>query len=145
MLTRFSAFFLAVYLFFAGLIYGNGPIQIEITESAFDSGVVVCSPGSRCALGFTCKNVGRPFQGKSNVSPNVSIYREVGNERSCLRLESFLVAESTSQPVLIKHNAVFSGGISFELSKEAPEGVYSVSVQFYNAEETIFKDVFIVQ
>ena len=39
-MSKFAAFFLAVYLFFAGLFYGNAPVQVEILESPFDNGPV---------------------------------------------------------------------------------------------------------
>ena len=52
-MSRFAAFFMAVYLFFAGLVYGNAPVQVEILESPFDSGPVarenpIITRQSRC-------------------------------------------------------------------------------------------------
>ena len=90
-MSKLAAFFMAVYLFFAGLFYGNAPVQVEILESPFDSGPVTVQVPHHAGgvfeengqtvtywnvsgnWAFRCKNTGRPIKGESHYQPTVTL------------------------------------------------------------------------
>ena len=160
-MSRFAAFFMAVYLFFAGLVYGNAPVQVEITESPFDSGPVVVQvphhPGGVFEengqtvtywnvsedWAFQCKNTGRPIKGESHYYATVTLLPTKPDQPE---LRVITVSDDmVGHDVLIKHGETFTMRDDFVIPADAPAGVWSVKVSIYGSAPVVYENAFVIE
>ena len=143
MILKLEAFFIAIYLFFAGIVYGDEPVKLEFSYD-IPSDVYIYEPGDKFELDITVKNVGRPFKGglPMNNSTGIEIYQELGEEKYTLFRpwkETYIAADT-----LVKKDYTETINTSFFLPKETPEGYYSVDIA-YNGVIFTFENVFEVK
>ena len=147
MSINLTAIFMAIYLFFSGLIYGDQPVKLEVQYCNLDDGVIVCERGEYALApdlnvpyidGFNVRvvyqNVGRPYRGyeEADESPMVTIYQVVNGEEKRLRYD-MMVDAVVPTPKLIRHGDVrtISQAMTFDPSI-TPAGTYSVRVQIHD-------------
>ena len=65
-MINFKALFMAIYLFFVGLVYGDEPIKIEYSYE-IPSQVTVYETGDSVTVNISATNVGRPFEGTKEL------------------------------------------------------------------------------
>lgn len=74
--VRIQAIMMVLYIFFAGLAYGNEPIKVDytvdITLEKVEQAVI---PYYSLCVSVIETNVGRPFKASSGDSPIVCVYR----------------------------------------------------------------------
>ena len=106
---RITAILMAIYIFFAGIPYGNEPAKVEFTvETSMGS----CSDsfgnkGPSCRVVVTVENIGRPFIASNDEKPHAVVYRLVDGEKEYLSYSGGeTVDEVVSQDVIIKHGQV---------------------------------------
>ena len=126
-MSKLAAFFMAVYLFIAGLFYGNAPVQVEILESPFDNGPVTVQVPHHAGgvfeengqtvtywnvsgnWAFRCKNTGRPIKGESHYQPTVTLIPAQPDQPE---LRVITVSDDmVGHDVLIKHGETFTIGV----------------------------------
>lgn len=142
MMTKINALIMAIYLFFAGFIYGDEPIKVEfdceISQYEF------ASP-EEFGLGVTVsgKNIGRPFEGTKPFEPSVAVYREENGEIIILKTTT-TIDLGEPQPILVKNGDTFYGHSYCEyqpyFADEYKPGVYSVAVWAYGCRK-VYKDI----
>ena len=160
-MSSVAAFFMAVYLFFAGLFYGNAPVQVEILESPFDSGPVVVQvphhPGgvflengqtvtyynASVNWAFRCKNTGRPIKGESHYYATVTL---LPTQPDQAELRAITVSDDAiGHDVLIKHGETFMTQDCFVVPADAPAGVWSVKVSIYGSAPVVYENAFVIE
>ena len=160
-MSSVAAFFMAVYLFFAGLFYGSAPVQVEMTESPFDSGPVVVQvphhPGgvfeengqtvtyynASVNWAFRCKNTGRPIKGESHYYATVTL---LPTQPDQAELRVIAVSDDTiGHDVLIKHGETFMTQDCFVVPADAPAGVWSVKVSIYGSAPVVYENAFVIE
>ncbi|MBQ5969468.1 MAG: hypothetical protein IKN72_04995 [Clostridia bacterium] len=166
MSINLTAIFMAIYLFFSGLFYGNQPVKLEVQHCSLDDGVIVCEetespyiPGWRQFNGFsvslTYKNVGRPFKTNTHEAPVVTIYRIENGERKVVPYGS-ITTDDVPEPVLVRHGDVRTVWLDVSLSAVTqfygrPEnGTYSIEVSVYDSEHDaaitlVYEDILIIR
>ena len=160
-MSKLAAFFMAVYLFFAGLFYGNAPVQVEILESPFDNGPVTVQVPHHAGgvfeengqtvtywnvsgdWAFRCKNTGRPIKGESHYQPTVTLIPAQPDQPE-LRLIS-VSDDMVGHDVLIKHGETFTMRDSFVIPADAPAGVWSVKVSVYGSAPVVYENAFVIE
>ena len=105
--SRVISILMAIYVFFAGLPYGNEPPKVEYTVKismnyhepdniySFDS----------CEVEVMAKNVGRPFIASNDEEPLVLFYRIVNGEKEYVHTDSVHDA-AVPHDVIVKHGEV---------------------------------------
>lgn len=136
MLLRIQSFLIAIYLFFAGIIYGNAPKEMNFTCTV-PSGVCEYEPGDKIELRITTENVSRPFKAVAFDSLDVYIYQEIDGKRVTpydIGYQDELDCDWPEE--LIKTGYTYETTCTFTVSENAPKGDYIVSVsQFGETEE----------
>jgi len=127
LLLRIQSLLIAIYLFFAGFIYGDGPREMEFT-CTIPSGVYEYEAGDNIVIEVTSKNVGKPFSAKTYQSMGVCIYQIIDGELVYLHdtLMTSLPAEFPNE--LIKNGYIDRGTFEFTVLEDAPKGDYIISV-----------------
>ena len=138
-MIKIEALFIAIYLFFAGFIYGDEPVKLEFTYD-IPSEIYVYESGDKFEFEITVRNTGRPFKGLP-ISSNagIEIYCENNGERNVIFRpwnEPY-----TSTEMLIKKGYSETIKIGFFLPDEIPEGSYSVDI-LYNGIMNTFENIF---
>lgn len=146
MILKIQSLLIAIYLFFAGFIYGNAPKEIEFTCNV-PSGVHEYAEGNEIVLDVASKNIGRPF--KTDIlytSYDIDIYQIVNGEKISLiqRSDHNNSDDSISLPGyvvepyerLIKSGQNFERTYTFIVSENAPKGDYIISVSQFGEIET---------
>lgn len=160
-MSKLTAFILAFYLFFSGLIYGNESVKVEILESPFDDGPIICEvphhPGgvfnengktvtyynTTVNWAFKCKNTGRPIKGESHYEINYSL-RSTRPDTPPIRV--LTVSDDTmGHDVLIRHNETVCMYAYFVVPADTPAGVWSVVVNVYGSPEVVYENAFIIK
>ena len=159
-MERLTAFFLTIYLFFAGLAYGNEPIKVDILESPFDNGPVVVQvahhPGGVFTENgetvtyfgvsvnwiFQCKNTGRPIRGESNYNITLSL-QSANPDTPPLRVY-MISPDMVEHDVLIRHDQTFRTYAFFMIPDDAPAGVWNVVVSVFGSPETVYENALVI-
>lgn len=132
MLLRIQAFFIAIYLFLAGLPYGNAPIKLDIE---MQSQVVEVTAAGDCTITLNCKNTGRPFEGKTSDSFDFTVYSQEDGKRT--ELKGYLFStEKEGQSKIIKNGQKFTLSNTLYSIKNAEVGTYNVDVSVYGCTKT---------
>lgn len=129
MLDKIIAFFMAAYLFIAGIPYGNEPVKVEF-EYELPSQIIVCEPGDHVSIGtITVTNVGRPFMGKNPFGDCVSefMYQVIDGKIVILNARALITAE-VPKPAIIKHGYTGQDTYTFRIDDDAVPGIYSLQV-----------------
>lgn len=129
MLNKMMAFFMAVYLFFAGIPYGSEPVKVEF-EYEIPSQVKVCEPGDLVSMGkITVTNVGRPFKGTDPFEDCVNefMYQVIDGKTVILKSWQYITAEEP-RTAIIKHGYTHEVYYSFHIEDDAVPGIYSLQV-----------------
>ncbi len=133
---KFSAFIMAVTLFFLGLPYGNEPIKVdytvEIQMNRFVPDSQYSSPLSYeydyCKVSVSVKNVGRPYKITNKTTANIKFYRIIDGEKQYLQYSSVDTPEDV-RDIIFKHGEVRSMGGTFDFDKGYEPGEYTVEVR----------------
>lgn len=146
-MLKVEAFFIAVYLFFAGLIYGEEPVKLEFSYD-IPSEVYVYEPGDTIEINVTVKNVGRPFEERifRGATNDTVIYLEKETEK-------FVADISMGYPDaydyrVFKHGETETYKLRFRISKDAPAGLYKMKAGYngyFESYSEIFENVFEVR
>ena len=143
---NFKALFMAIYLFFVGLVYGDEPIRIEYSYE-IPSQVTMYEAGDSVKIDISVTNVGRPFKGFD------SFYDSIEIEAFCYDNDSsIIVYDSKKMPsnniipneIILKTGHTDFRGFMFFIPVDAPEKVYNIKVEYYGKEYT-FENVFEVK
>ncbi|MGN0469169.1 MAG: hypothetical protein ACI4GY_10640 [Acutalibacteraceae bacterium] len=136
MMLRIQSLLIAIYLFFAGFIYGDAPRKMDF-DCTVPSGVYEYEPGDKIQLHVKTENVGRPFKEVAFDSLDVYIYQEIDGKRVTpydIGYQDELPCEWPEE--LIKNGYTYETTFTFTVSKNAPKGDYIISVsQFGESEE----------
>lgn len=128
MLDKIIAFFMAAYLFFAGIPYGNEPIKVEF-EYEIPSQVTIYEPGDHVYIVITVTNVGRPFIGKKLFHHSVDeyVYQVIDGKKVGLSSWHYITADEP-KPAIIKHGYTNDVVCTFQIADDAVPGIYSLQV-----------------
>lgn len=143
MSLKIEAFFIAVYLFFAGFIYGDEPVKLEFSYD-IPSEVYVYEPGDTVEINVTVKNVGRPFEETRRFwnTRNICIY----NSDDIKLTDIYRQDEYYTDDVdlwLFKRNESKNYKIVFVIPDNVMSGSYDMTVTYKETEHTqTFKDIF---
>lgn len=135
MILRIQSMLIAIYLFFAGIIYGNAPKEMSFTCNV-PSGVCEYEAGDKIELHIKTENVGRPFKAVTFDSLDVYIYQEIDGKRVTpydVGYRDDLPCEWTEE--LIKTGYTYETTCTFTVSENAPKGIYNVSVSQFGESE----------
>lgn len=142
MMTKINALIMAIYLFFAGFIYGDEPIKVDF-DCEFSQYEFACPEEFSLRVSVKCKNVGRPFEGKDPFEALVAVYREENGKMIILNTLSIIDMEEC-RPILVKKGDTFYGDCIYEyhpyFADEYKPGVYSVAVWVYGCKK-VYKDI----
>lgn len=155
MMTKINALIIAIYLFFAGFIYGDEPVKVEF-DCEFSRTEFSCPEEFGFTLTIKGKNVGRPFEGDKPYYVDVSVYRVVNGEKRYLRWEGTW-DDGLSRRVLIKHGeelefitkpgSWYAVGYDFtsgDPTRGIEPGIYSVEVRVYGCEK-VYENILMIR
>ena len=137
---RLLPFFLAVYMFIAGLPYGNEQVKVDLTYE-ITSTQEVYSEGDTVIAALQAKNIGRPFYGYSFDSISASFFRIVDGKEEYLSFTPPLVSNAElPTKIIIKNGDIQQRTIHFPLTENEP-GLYHLRIRYRTFDgETIIKD-----
>ena len=96
---RFSAFIMALTLFFLGLPYGNEPIKVDYT-------VKIVKEEQAIVVKAEVTNVGRPYIGSTHDDPSVFVYRIVDGEKVYMTNYASACTADMPRKIIVKHGDV---------------------------------------
>lgn len=139
MILKIQSLLIAIYLFFAGFIYGNAPKEIEFTCD-IPSGVHEYVSGDKITVDVSAENVGRPFMWEpSTCRPAlyVEIYTMVDGKAVYINdVNDFEYDLDVNYPEeLVKHGEISKDTYTFIVSENAPKGDYIVYVHCFGEVE----------
>ena len=127
--ARILPFFLAVYMFFAGLPYGNEPVKVDLTYE-ITSAQEVYSEGDTVTVALKAENVGRPFYGRSFDSMSASFFLLKDGKEQYLSYTLPMVSNcALPTKVIIKNDDIQEQTASFPLEANDP-GMYSLRIRY---------------
>ena len=133
MLEKIIAFFMAAYLFIAGIPYGNEPIKVEFELQSASQVMEVCEPGDYVSIGLILTTVGRPFKGKKHLchSTDGFMYQVIDGETVALK-SSGSPYHTADEPVtaIIKHWYTEQMLYGCIIDDDAVPGIYSLQVSY---------------
>ena len=159
MSINLTAIFMAIYLFFSGLFYGNQPVKLAVQHCSLDDGMIVCEEvTSRDGLqqfngwfsvSVTYKNVGRPYRGSSHDAPDVTFYQTFNGERREIQYSTIMTDDMPS-PVLVRHGDVRTIALSGCFYDRPENGSYNIEVKVYDDERNavitlLYEDALIIR
>lgn len=136
MFVKFQSLLMALYLFFAGFIYGDAPINMKFTCD-IPTEVYEYEAGDTFKVHVTSENVGRPFKAVTFDSLDVYIYQVVGDKSVPLEDtddDGFSLPWMPPEE-LIKKGYTSEGTFSFTVSENAPKGDYIIMVSQFGDRE----------
>ncbi len=140
-MIKIEALFIAIYLFFAGFIYGDEPVKLEFTYD-IPSEIYIYEPGDAVEINLTVKNVGRPFKESTYFSNLLSIKVFNPEDNTDIYNEDAVILPDETL-WLFNHNEVKTFKVVCFISDDSTKGMYDLTVN-YKTEET-FKNVFEVK
>lgn len=152
--SDFIAIFVAISLFFAGIIYGDAPIDIKITYD-IPSQVYEYEVGDEVEIDATVENVGRPFIGVIDVAhgPDIDVrvfkYDEDGkkthiyNNRTPYN-QGEIFTDNADVEGYVKKGYKIEETYQFIIPEDAEKGEYSISVSRFGVEK-VFENVITVK
>ncbi len=144
MQEKLISLFMAIYLFFACLPYGNQPVKVDFTYE-METTQEVYTAGDMVSVYATCKNKGRPFLGWEDRCVSCSFFLESNGERKYLRLHIEAptdMGESKGQPALIRSGKEYHRRYSGTLLESCIPGVYSLEIQCVAYDGSVYQQVF---
>ena len=161
MSINLTAIFMAIYLFFSGLLYGDQPVKLEVLHCSLDDGAIVFDRAHEqeradqfgvdlnevsvdVSVVMTYKNVGRPFQLSSKQHAQLTVYQMVDGEKKTVPPESDR-SEMDGGPILIRHNEEFKVNDHAAVLKGLPLGSYSVEVTVPDGPTLVYEDILIIR
>ncbi len=140
-MLKIQAFFIAVYLFFAGFIYGDEPVKLEFSYD-IPSEVCVYEPGDRVEINVTVKNVGRPFEERTYFSNLINI--KVFNPKDNTDIYNEDILELPVDTVwLFKHNESKSFKVICTIPDNSSKGTYNLTIDYKTVQT--FEKVFEIE
>ncbi len=138
--ARILPFFLAVYMFIAGLPYGKEPVKVDLTYE-ITSAQEVYSEGDTVTVALKAENVGRPFYGRSFDSMSASFFLVKDGEEKYLSYTPAMISNcALPTKVIIKNGDIQEQTVGFPLEANAP-GMYSLRIRYTTYDgTTITKD-----
>ncbi|MDD6012722.1 MAG: hypothetical protein PUC33_07740 [Oscillospiraceae bacterium] len=142
--AKLVAFLMSLYVFFAGIPYGDEPVKIDfnIKPDAY-----VYEAGDHYSVEIEWTNVGRPFIGtkSSHTGPTVWIYKNVDGELTYVpTITSDVTNDDAAVEYIVKHGYTetqWDGGRFYD---DMEPGVYTIIVRFYDCSKT-FEDIITIK
>ena len=139
---RFSAFIMALTLFFLGLPYGNEPIKVDYTVkiqvNRFVPDPQYSSPLAHeydyCNVSVSVENVGRPYKITNITDANIKFYRIVDGKKQYLQYSSVDTPEDVHD-IIFKHGEVRLMGGRFDFDQGYDPGEYIVEVSVEHSDK----------
>lgn len=147
-MIKIEALFIAVYLFFAGFIYGDEPVKLEFSYD-IPSEVYVYEPGDSVEINVTVKNVGRPFEERIyyGATDYTVIYLNTDEEK-IVRDPRTVGRPDAYAYRIFKHGKTETNEIFFTIPEDAQTGVYNMKAiyrGYCGSHSQIFENVFEVK
>lgn len=142
-MLKIQAFFIAVYLFFAGFIYGDEPVKLEFSYD-IPSEVYVYEQGDTVEINVTVKNVGRPFEQRISFSDaeDIRIYNVCDEEQKDIYTGDMSKTDALKFWIF-KSRVTKTYNVVFRIPENADRGVYNMTVRYRGIGEPItFENVF---
>lgn len=143
-MINFKALFMAIYLFFVGLVYGDEPIKIEYSYE-IPSQVTVYETGDSVTVNISATNVGRPFEGTKELHKILDVVIYSTDGYVMYNRAWYPTDDSQTKYEIIKKGLFSEETYLVWIKDEAPKGFYNMSVKYYGADEYIFENVFEVK
>lgn len=139
---KLIAFLMSLYVFFAGIPYGDEPVTVDFTATTDKYEYQL---GEKIIVDIEGENVGRPFIGeKRGYNPNVSFSKETDGKKVVLKTSGeYCPAESVFG--IIKHGEKFHYYGSDEwIAFESETGVYNMKVTVYGCTK-VYENAIVVK
>lgn len=143
-MINFKALFMAIYLFFVGLIYGDEPIKLEYSYD-IPSQVTVYEAGDSVKIDISVTNVGRPFKGTKELHKILDVVIYSTDGYVIYNRDWYPTEDSETKYEIIKKGLFAEKKYSVRITNETPKGSYNMSVKYCGAEEHIFENIFEVK
>ena len=141
---NFKALFMAIYLFFVGLVYGDEPIKIEYSYE-IPSLVTMYEAGDSVKIDISVTNVGRPFKGTKELHKILDVVIYSTDGYVIYNRDWYPTEDSETKYEIIKQGMFGEQTYTARITDEAPKGFYNMSVKYYGADKYIFENVFEVK
>lgn len=145
-MLKIQAFFIAVYLFFAGFIYGDEPVKLEFSYD-IPSEVYVYAPGDRVEINVTVKNVGRPFEQRIAFydTEDICIYNSCDEEQNDIYTGDMSKTDALKFWIF-KSRDKKTYNIVLCIPENAVAGTYNMTVRYKGIVEPVtFEKVFEIE
>lgn len=140
--AKLVAFLMSLYVFFAGIPYGDEPVTVDFTAT---TNQYEYEAGDDFFVQVEWENIGRPFIGLDNDTANVSFYKEEDGMKKYITIIGNTHCHTMDpRQVLIKHgykDTVFTGGA---FDEETEPGVYNMVVKLYGTSK-IYPNAIVVK
>lgn len=142
MSEKLISLFMAIYLFFACLPYGNQPVKVELSYEVKTTQAFY-TEGDKVSIQTYSKNVGRPFYGYQFRCMTCEVFQMVDGNRQSLSVVSMPGGQpaAVNGKMIIKHGDIQYGGFEAVLQDNVP-GFYSMEVTYETYDGTVFTKLF---
>ncbi len=145
-MLKIQALFMAIYLFFAGFIYGDEPVKLEFSYD-IPSGVYVYEQGDTVEINVTVKNVGRPFDNRISFydTEDICIYNANDEEQKDIYSADMSKTDALKFWIF-KSRTDKTYNVVFCIPEKPDKGMYNMTVRYRDLVESVtFENVFEVK